>query len=118
MRKHILKLVQELAVKDPDLLFLTGDVGYGVTDALREQLGERFINAGVAEANLISMAAGLGSAAIRASVGLGLSLRGVHSRGQTQARVLRDADALACGRRSGGGSSALSEARDRDRHAI
>jgi transketolase len=40
-------------------VFLTGDVGFGVLEPLREAMGERFINAGVAEQNMVSVAAGL-----------------------------------------------------------
>lgn len=42
-----------------DFLFLTGDLGYGALEPLRDSLGERFINVGVAEQNMISVAAGL-----------------------------------------------------------
>jgi transketolase len=40
-------------------VFLTGDVGFGVLEPLREAMGERFINAGLAEQNMVSVAAGL-----------------------------------------------------------
>ena len=64
MRPHLLRRVLELAEKDPNVIFLTGDVGYGFTDPLRDRLGERFINCGVAEANMISVAAGLAGAGL------------------------------------------------------
>jgi transketolase len=44
---------------NPDLLFLTGDLGFMALEALQMALGERFINAGVAEQNMISVAAAL-----------------------------------------------------------
>jgi transketolase len=44
---------------DPRIVFLTGDLGYRALEPLREAMGERFINAGVAEQNMISVAAGL-----------------------------------------------------------
>ncbi|MFH1541823.1 MAG: transketolase [bacterium] len=44
---------------EPNLVFLTGDLGYFAFEKLREIYQERFINAGVAEQNMISVAAGL-----------------------------------------------------------
>jgi len=44
---------------DPDFVFLTGDLGYKALEPLRDALGPRFINAGVAEQNMIAVAAGL-----------------------------------------------------------
>lgn len=43
----------------PEFVFLTGDLGYKALEPLREALGKRFVNAGVAEQNMISVAAGL-----------------------------------------------------------
>ncbi|HTB21274.1 MAG TPA: transketolase [bacterium] len=40
-------------------IFLTGDLGFKALEPLRETLGARFINAGVAEQNMVSVAAGL-----------------------------------------------------------
>jgi len=65
VRPLLLKKVEALAKRDSRIIFLAGDVGYGVTDGLRDSLKERFINAGVAEANMVSMAAGLGAAGLR-----------------------------------------------------
>jgi transketolase len=48
-----------LRSKDPDFVFLTGDLGFQALEPLREAAGDRFINAGVAEQNMISVAAGL-----------------------------------------------------------
>jgi len=42
-----------------DLVFLTTDLGYQALEAVAKKYGERFINAGVAEQNAISLAAGL-----------------------------------------------------------
>lgn len=42
-----------------DLVFITGDLGYMAVEPVAEALGERFINAGVAEQNAVSLAAGL-----------------------------------------------------------
>ena len=43
----------------PDMVFLTGDLGFMALEPLQEALGPRFINAGVAEQNMVSVAAGL-----------------------------------------------------------
>jgi transketolase len=45
--------------KNPDLVFLTGDLGFMALEPLRDTLGSRFINAGVSEQNMVSVAAGL-----------------------------------------------------------
>lgn len=42
-----------------DMVFLTGDLGFNALEPLREAMGERFINAGVAEQNMITVAAAL-----------------------------------------------------------
>jgi transketolase len=44
---------------NPDLVFLTGDLGFMALEPLQQALGARFINAGVAEQNMVSVAAGL-----------------------------------------------------------
>ncbi|NBX69727.1 MAG: transketolase [Proteobacteria bacterium] len=40
-------------------VFLTGDLGFMALEPLKEKLGKRFINAGVAEQNMVSVAAGM-----------------------------------------------------------
>jgi transketolase len=44
-----------------DLLFLTGDLGFMALEPLQAAMGRRFINAGVAEQNMVSVAAGAAS---------------------------------------------------------
>ncbi len=44
---------------DPRLAFLSGDLGFMALEPLQQSLGERFINAGVAEQNMVSVAAAL-----------------------------------------------------------
>jgi transketolase len=50
---------------DPRFIFLTGDLGYNALEPLRDAMGSRFINAGVAEQNMVSVAAGLGMSGLR-----------------------------------------------------
>ena len=45
--------------KRPAMLFLTGDLGYMALEPLQQAMGSHFINAGVAEQNMMSVAAGL-----------------------------------------------------------
>jgi transketolase len=44
---------------DERMLFLTGDLGFMALEPLQSAMGPRFINAGVAEQNMMSVAAGL-----------------------------------------------------------
>ncbi len=45
-----------------DLVFITADLGYRAVEGVAETFGDRFINAGVAEQNAVSLAAGLARA--------------------------------------------------------
>ena len=47
------------AFKKNPFVFLTGDLGFKALEPLREVMGDHFINAGVAEQNMISTAAGI-----------------------------------------------------------
>jgi len=49
----------------PEVVFLTGDLGFMALEPLRDALGRRFINAGVAEQNMVGVAAGLARAGWR-----------------------------------------------------
>ncbi len=53
------------AQQDERVVLLTGDHGYALFDDLRRECPEQFINAGVAEQNMVSMAAGLAKAGMR-----------------------------------------------------
>ena len=57
MRKAMMLAITDHAAADPDVVFLTGDLGFSVVEPVAERLGNRFINAGVAEQNMISVAA-------------------------------------------------------------
>jgi transketolase len=58
MRNEFCKVMVKLAEQD-SIAFLTGDLGFMALEPLQEVLGENFINAGVAEQNMVSVAAGL-----------------------------------------------------------
>jgi transketolase len=51
--------------RDPNFIFLTGDLGFQALEPLQSAAGERFINAGVAEQNMVSAAAGLAWTGLR-----------------------------------------------------
>ena len=59
MRDEFARTMIALFRKRSDLVFLTGDVGYMAIEGIAEAYGERFINAGIAEQNMVSLAAGL-----------------------------------------------------------
>src|SRR5688500_12100187 len=44
---------------NPEMIFLTGDLGFMALEALQKALGKRFLNAGVAESNMMPVAARL-----------------------------------------------------------
>jgi transketolase len=44
---------------NPEMVFLTGDLGFMALEPLQAAMGNRFINAGVAEQNMVSVAAAL-----------------------------------------------------------
>ena len=59
MRSQFCDAMVARSKKNPQMLFLTGDLGFMALEPLQLAMGERFINAGVAEQNMISVAAGL-----------------------------------------------------------
>ena len=59
MRIFFGRNITNLAIKDKKIVVLTGDLGHGVFEKLQEAVGFRFINAGVAEHNMATVAAGL-----------------------------------------------------------
>jgi transketolase len=59
MRETSLKMVHELAKRDPRVVFVGSDLGAGALDAMRKEMPERFYMEGVSEAAIIGMAAGL-----------------------------------------------------------
>jgi len=59
MRKTFSDTIEKLALQDEKIIFITGDLGFNAFETLQQSLGDRFINAGVAEQNMIGIAAGL-----------------------------------------------------------
>lgn len=61
MRKEFCNTIEKIASENKKVIFLTGDLGFMALEDIQKSIGERFINAGVSEQNMITMAAGLAS---------------------------------------------------------
>lgn len=59
MREAFIKTLIKEARKNKKITLLTGDLGFTVFEEFRDQFPQRFINVGVAEQNMMAMAAGL-----------------------------------------------------------
>lgn len=59
MRKQFAAWMAAHGAARQDTVFLTGDLGFMALETVREAMGDRFLNAGVAEQNMVSTAAGL-----------------------------------------------------------
>lgn len=59
MRAAFSKALVNLALQDSNVLLLTGDHGYALFDDFRQQCPQQYLNAGIAEQNMVGMAAGL-----------------------------------------------------------
>lgn len=59
MRDAFIRKLCDLAGRDPSVLLITGDLGFGVLNEYRERFPDQFINAGVAEQNMTALACGL-----------------------------------------------------------
>lgn len=60
MRDILIEEIYKRMKENDRIFFLSADFGSPALDRLREDLPERFINVGIAEQNLVSIAAGLG----------------------------------------------------------
>ena len=58
MRKQLCDALVARSV-NPDMVFLTGDLGFMALEPLQQTMQDRFINAGVAEQNMVSVAAAM-----------------------------------------------------------
>lgn len=59
MREAFIEALRQAARQDPRIVVLTGDLGFSVFEPFRDEFPDRFINAGVAEQNMMGLAAGL-----------------------------------------------------------
>src|SRR5260370_10510241 len=65
MRNAFGKSLIHAAIADERVVLLTGDHGYSLFDELRQVCPRQYINAGVAEQNMVGVAAGLAKAGLR-----------------------------------------------------
>lgn len=59
MRDTFVRTLVELAREDKSIELITGDLGFGVLKPFYEELPDQFTNAGIAEQNMTSIAAGM-----------------------------------------------------------
>ena len=59
MRDSFIRTLVALAEKDPRIVLMTGDLGFGVIEEFEARFPGRFFNSGVAEQNLAAVASGL-----------------------------------------------------------
>ncbi len=65
MRNAFAEALTELARSDERVVLLSGDIGNRLFDNYKNYCAERFLNCGVAEANMLTMAAGMASCGLR-----------------------------------------------------
>lgn len=65
MRAAFSNAIVKLAKNDPQVLLLTGDHGYALFDEFRKVCPQQYINTGIAEQNMVGMAAGLAKAGFK-----------------------------------------------------
>lgn len=65
MRVDFVKAIENVLAADPKSMFVTGDLGYSALEGVAAKYGRRFLNAGVAEQNMVGVAAGLALSGMR-----------------------------------------------------
>ena len=61
MRNTFIKSLTKLASKNKKIVLVVGDLGFSVVEEFKKKFPDRFYNAGVAEQNMATLAAGLAS---------------------------------------------------------
>jgi len=59
LRNTFISKLLDQAEKDQSIFLVVGDLGYGVVETFENRFPERFLNAGIAEQNMIGLSAGL-----------------------------------------------------------
>jgi len=59
MRHDFAEYLYELMKENPDIWLITGDLGFGLFDKIREDYPDRFLNTGAAEFSMMDIAVGL-----------------------------------------------------------
>src|SRR5438105_14184159 len=65
MRNAFSTMLVQAARRDPRVVLLTGDHGYALFDEFRHVCPGQYLNAGVAEQNMVGVAAGLAKGGLR-----------------------------------------------------
>ena len=65
MRSLFAQEITSLAKKNNKIVLLSGDIGNRMFDEFKDFAPDRFINCGIAEANMMSMAAGMSLCGLR-----------------------------------------------------
>ena len=65
MRNAFMDELGRLAEADERVVLIVGDLGFSVVEGFAERFGPRFINAGIAEQNMMGLAAGMASEGFR-----------------------------------------------------
>ena len=68
MRDTFVKTLLTEARADPNVMLITGDLGFGVLEEFERELPSQFINAGVAEQSMVGLASGIASTGKRVFV--------------------------------------------------
>ena len=68
MRNAFIEELTLLAEEDDNIFLIVGDLGFGVIENFEKRFPNQFLNAGVAEQNMMGMAAGLASAGYKVYV--------------------------------------------------
>jgi len=59
MRRAFVNALIDLADRDDRVVLLTGDLGFEVFDEFKSRFGPRYVNVGIAESEMVCVAAGL-----------------------------------------------------------
>lgn len=62
LRKNFTTEMLRIMETDDNVMLLTGDLGFNILEPIAEKYPDRFINAGIAEQNMVGVAAGLAMA--------------------------------------------------------
>ena len=65
MRNAFARVMTELAQERNDVCLLSGDIGNRMFDQYKQVAPTRFLNCGIAETNMMSMAAGIALSGLR-----------------------------------------------------
>lgn len=65
MRNAFAQQIETLAAADPRVVLLSGDIGNRMFDRFKQRFPDRFYNCGIAEANMVGVAAGMAMCGLR-----------------------------------------------------